>query len=131
MKLTTCNALFKWAVCTLALFAHSSFAGCFDNVTHVTAVNSKIKGFYVNEAGTVHYVILDRDNCTVTSTGTLELAPVTKNHYYLSIDDNNTFMLSTLLAAYAQDQEVHFRLFHGNENYNKLIYAVAPSSAAP
>ena len=83
--------------------------------------------FYAN-AGTTHYVILDKATCSASGSD-MTLASGTKAHYYLTFESTDTFLASTLLAAYARGDVVSFRILTTTGQYNKIAYVVLPDGA--
>ena len=118
---------------TLLASSAGSFAGCLDNLTHTSTVTSKVKGFYINKNNAAddvaHYVILDKDSCTATAGGIVEVKPTTKSFYYLAFSNKDQALFTTLLAAEAQDKILSFRLDTASSvaDTNGIAYVVSPS----
>lgn len=115
--------------------ANFSYAGCFDNLTTTTSAYSKIRGFYINPDNNgdaqVHYVILDKNNCTAASSGDVTVTATTKDYYYLSFKSSDETLYSTLLSAQARDVELEFRLAppEGTSTSNSIAYVISPARA--
>ena len=117
-----------------AAMAGSANAGCFDSLTTASSVNSKIRGMYVNAAGssTYQYVILDKATCQA-SAGDATLGSGTKSAHYLAFKADDKTMLAVLLNAQATGAVVQFRLNPNPasvvDGYNQIAYVISPASA--
>jgi hypothetical protein len=102
-------------------------AGCLDGLSGSDFIKSKIRGFYVNPSND-QYVILDKSTCSA-SQGNTTLANGTTNYYYLKFDSSNSFLASSLLAAYTTKDLVEFRVGTIEGSYNKIAYVIIPADS--
>lgn len=113
------------------VFSSHVISGCLDGITTTRAVVSKVKGIYAAKNNAINYVILDKATCTGPTSGDVTIGSETQSSYMLYIDSADKTLIATLLSAQARGEDVYFRLYHPlASNFNQLIYAISPASAA-